>query len=224
MPAVPPGNGFRELSLYSFERLKHVQMENPRAADVDYFVSSVDPNGVAVGTALTLLARAQSGKPVRFGRLPTVTATDASGGGGGLSVTVRILGYRFGVPTAENITVTCTDGNATTVTGAIMIDQILSATLVAKSGAGAGDALTVGIDGTSLGLPFRINAVGQVKYIINVANGTEADPLTVSSSNVDVGNSALKGLTVAATDNYQVLVAAGPDGDGFEGVGYLSGV
>lgn len=224
MVALLPGDGFRRLSLNSFQRLRWVTMQNPRALDVDYFVASVDPSVVSVDTALTILTRAASQKVVMYGRLPTITATDASGGGGGLSLTVRIVGLRFGEATSEDITVTCTDGNATTATGSIMIDAITSATLISKTNAATGDALSVGIDGTSLGLPFRILDVDQVKAIVNVANGVEADPTAISSTTVSVSNSAIKGLTVAATDSYRVLVAVGPEGDGYEGVGYLAGL
>jgi hypothetical protein len=195
-----------------------VNFDNPKAATKDHIVASVDPSGVSAGGALTIAAAA-SGKRLRFPRLITLSLTDASGGGGGLSCTVTVTGHRFGVPVSEDITVTCTDGNETTATGTIVMDQVTAATLKSKTSAASGDALKVGIDGTVLGLPFRIAAVTSVKLICNTSSGTEAAPLAVSSTYVDVTNSAIKGITVAATDNWEIQFDAdGADGLGREGV------
>ena len=181
-------------------------------------MASVDPSGVSAGGALTLAA-AVSGKRLRYPRLVTLSLTDASGGGGGLSATVTVTGQRFGEVKTADVTVTCTDGNETTATSTVMFDQITSATLKSKTSAASGDALKVGIDGTSLGLPQRISRVADVKFLGNVASGTEATPLAISTTTVDVANSAIKGITVAATDNYQVeFDAIGADGLGSLGV------
>lgn len=200
--------------------LKRVQdrYPNPQAVTVAKIVASVDPSGVTVGADLTLAA-AVDGFLLRFARFPTLVLTDASGGGGGLSVTVLVKGLRFGVPVDESITTTCTNGSATTVIGTKCMDEILSVAPIAITGAASGDALTVGISGGGFGLKRRINNVNDVKSIINVASGTEAAPVTISSTTVDVANSAIIGITLAATDNWTIdYWSLGDDGAGENGV------
>lgn len=218
MPSAGPGITRKQVARRSLLNRVVTNFINPKAATANHVVASVDPSGLSAGDALTL-ATAVSGKRLRFPRKITVVATDASGGSGGLSVTVTLTGQRFGEPVSEDVTVTCTDGSATTATSTKVFDQVTAATVKSVAGAAASDALTVGIDGTTLGLPYRIGRVEDVKFIGNVASGTEATPLAVSSTYVDVANSAIKGITVAATDNWEVQYdAAGADGLGRVGV------
>lgn len=214
-------NGYNidQISRDSFLRLRDVVVVFPRAATTNYIVASVDPSGVSEGGSLTLAATA-SGLQQRFGRKATITATDASGGSGGLSLTVTIRGYRLGVYQEENVTVTCTDGNPTTATSTKVFDQFVAPLLRTKTNAASGDALVVGIDGATIGLPFRINSVNSVKMINDAVSGTESTNQAISSSTVDVDNSAIIGQSLAATKVYHII--AEMDGsDGWNGFGVL---
>lgn len=182
----------------------------PLAADLDYVVDNVDPSTLTVGTDLTLLTAA-SGLQFRFPRRITMTLNDDDSGGG-LSVTVRIQGQRWGMPIDEIMTVTCTDTNDTTGTTANCFDQVLSVTPLAIT-ADTGDDLQLGIDGTSIGLQFPIDNITDVQSIINVSTNTEQAAVAISSSSVVAGTpsggvyaggSYIKGLTLATTDRWTI--------------------
>lgn len=212
------GITLHEIARRSFLKEKRENYINPEAADVDKVVASVDPSTLAVGGALTLVS-AVSAKLLRRGRRATVSVTDASGGGGGLAVGVRVSGYRKGVLQTETITATATSGSEATATGSLYFDQFLAPQVASLTAAASGDALKVGIDGTSFALDERIAAVSDVKSIINVSSGTEAAPTAISSTTVDATQSAIKGITVAATDNWEIQYQSnGADGVGSGGV------
>lgn len=216
MAATDVGIGLHDIGRRSFLKLRRDQLTNPQAVSVNKFVASVDPSTLSAGAALTLTTAGEL--LLRFARFPTLVLTDASGGVGGLSVTVRFKGYRFGVPVQCDVTTTCTNGNATTAIGTVMMDQMSEARILSITGDATGDALTVGQSGSALGLRARLASVNDVKSIINVANGTEAAAVAVSSTSIDVANSALIGITVAATDNWHVdYFALGDDGVGENG-------
>lgn len=216
MPSVNgPGITGYQLADRSFLRKQRVHFQNPRAAAAAIMVASVDPSTVAVGVNLTLLALATT-KFVN-GRKITMTLNDA--GAGGLSVTVRIVGVRWGRVIQEDLTVTCTTTNDTVGTTTNVYDQLISVTKTAAVDNATGDALTMGWDGTTLGLPFPIDSITDVLGICRIANGTEQTPTAVSSTSVNLAQSAIQGLTIAATDQYivEALISKNTDGLGAAG-------
>lgn len=186
-------------------RLVREVIPNPRAVTANFLVASVDPSGLTVGQTLTLQAAA-SGFLLRCARKPTLVLTDASGGGGGLSVTVEFFGHRFGKPISERVTTTCTSGAATTSTATLVFDQVTSIVVRTISGAASGDALTCGISGDGLGLAFPIDKVNDVLSIVKLVSGVEQAPTAISATSVDVANSAFNhgGTITAANDIFVV--------------------
>lgn len=198
----------KQISKDSLLRTERDYYFGPEASNTQKIVANVDPSTLTVGTALTLATNV-SGKALRRARRPTLTLTDASGGSGGLTATVKLEGARWGNYVSEFITVTCTDGNATTTTAANVYDEVTAVTPVnSLSTAAAGDNLCVGIDGTSFGLDFPIDNVADVISIINVSTNTEQAPTAVSSTTVSAGGgpggSFIKGLTLATTDRWEI--------------------
>src|SRR5687768_8703412 len=161
--STSPGMNLAQLAADSLLRSKREHYFAPEAVSVNKLVASVDPSSaVTVGTALTLQTAA-SVKLLRRARRPTLVLTDASGGAGGLSVTVKFVGSRWGQYLEETVTCTCTDGNATTATAANCFDEITQVMPLVKTSTGSGDALTCGIDGTSFGLDWPIDFVEDVQ-------------------------------------------------------------
>ncbi len=212
--ATNTGISLPQVAKRSFLKRKREIFLKPEAANLTKVVASVDPSGVAIGAALTLQANV-SGKKLRYARRATVSVTDASGGGGGLSCVVTVTGFRFGAPVSDTITATATSGSELTATGTQYFDQITGATLSNKVNAASGDALKVGQDGTSLGLEETIAAVTDVKSITKLAAGVEQAPIVPSNTTVDAVRSAIIGLTIAATDDYEVEY----DRNGVDGIG-----
>lgn len=210
-----PGVATHQLADRTFLRRQCVAFLNPRASAAAIMVASVDPSTVAVGANLTLLTLAT--RKFINGRRITMTLNDA--GAGGLSVTVRIRGVRWGRVIEEDLTVTCTTTNDTVGTSVNVYDQLISVTKTAAVDNATGDTLTMGWDGTTLGLPFPIDRVGDVLTICQISSGTEQTPIAVSTSSVSVSQSAIIGLTLAAADHYIVdaLVGTRVDGIGFSG-------
>lgn len=210
-----PGVAGHQIANRSFLRHRRVQFLNARAAAAAIMVASVDPSTVAVGANLTLLTLAT--RKFVNGRKITMTLNDA--GAGGLSVTVRIKGVRWGRVIEEDLTVTCTTTNDTVGTSVNVYDQLISVTKTAAVDNATGDTLTMGWDGTTLGLPFPIDKVGDVLTICQISSGTEQTPIAVSTSSVSVSQSAIIGLTLAATDHYivEALCSVNTDGIGFSG-------
>lgn len=202
------------INLHQVDEDSHLRTEteviaNPRATTANFVVASVDPSGLSVGQTLTLASTA-SGVAFRVGRKVTLVLTDLSGGGGGLSVTVQVNGHRFGKPISENVTTTCTSGAPTTNTTASVFDQVTSVVVRDITTAAAGDALTVGIDGTTLGLSKPIDKVNDVLGLFKLVSGVEQAPIAISASTVDVANSAIVpgGTITAANDIFVVRYRA----------------
>ena len=193
----------------SLMRLERFSVVKPRAANTSLIVASVDPSGVAAGASLTL---AYVGK-LRNARRITLSVDDDDGGGG-LSVTVVVTGMRFGVRIVEEITSTATSGTINTVSGVKYFDQVTGVVLKSKTAADSGDAILVGISGAGFGLPYPIDRVEDVLMIARNNAGTEGQ-IAVSSSSVDVTNSAIIGLTLAAADDYEVEFLRSRHTDGF---------
>lgn len=216
MPATDVGVTVNELAARSLLNLQHALIVHPRASSAAIVVASVDPSTKSAGSTLTLLSTAK----FPYGRKITMTLNDDDVGGG-LSVRVRIKGHRLGALIVEELTVTSADTNDTVGTTSNVFDEVTEVLVVAVT-ADAGDSLTMGIDGTTLGLPMRINAVADVKMIVKIDNGIEQAPTAISTSSVDLANHAIKGLTVAATDIYRVTFFANGD-DGVGDAGFLAG-
>lgn len=202
------------INLHQVDEDSHLRTEtenilNPRATTVNLVVASVDPSTLTVGQALTLAATA-SGVAFRVARKVTLVLTDASGGGGGLSVTVEVFGHRFGKAINERVTTTCTSGAATTVATTQVFDQVTAVVVRDITSAAATDALTVGIDGTTLGLSKPIDKVNDVLSIQKLVSGVEQSPIAISASTVDVANSAIVpgGTITAANDIFVVRYRA----------------
>lgn len=174
---MPMGIVTSNLSPQSFLRLRREALDLPLAADVDYF-SSASAGGAqgsqsiaaaAVGTAAFLSAIATAA-PVRYGRLPTLTITDAAFASA-LSVTVRIVGRRFGRQVVQSITATSSSITPVTVAGTSVIDEIVSAAITAISNNAASDTMSLGFDGTRLGLMAPIKSVKSVKFLEKLVSG-----------------------------------------------------
>lgn len=190
----------------------------PLAADDDLLVTTVDPNGVDVGDAFTLATPA-NGLLLRRARQVTMTINDDDSGGG-LSLTVRLTGHRQGVFQQEILTATSTDTNDTTVTSVKYYDEVTELLLLAKT-ADSGDEVTFGISASSFGLDFPISNVSDVQLIMNISTATEQAAVAISSTTVDVAQSAVKGLgNLATTDRWEIryLSSLDKDGSGPEGV------
>jgi hypothetical protein len=197
----------------------------PTAAADAALVASVDPNGVAVGGTFTILTLSNA-LMLRRARRVTMTINDDDAGGG-LSLTVRVTGQRWGQQVSEILTATSTNTNDTTVTSVNVYDEVTEVKLLAKT-ADAGDDVTFGLDGTSFGLDFPIDNLADVQLLINTSTNTEAAATAVSTTTVQVGAATggvyhgghyIKGITLAATDRWEVryLASVTQDGTGAQG-------
>lgn len=201
----------RQLGERSQLRIVRQIVNNPKAADDDLIVTTIDPNGVAVGATFTLAV-----SKLRQARRLTMTINDDDSAG--LSVSAQIVGYRNGLRIVEDVTATAVSTNDTTVTTVSYFEDIESITLTAKT-ADAGDDVTFGIDGGGFGLSHPIDRIEDILAIWKVASGTEGAPVAISTSTIDVDNFALIGQTLAATDVWEIeyLRSAQPDGFGTGG-------
>ena len=204
------GTGIAASQLAERSQLRLVRevVANPKAADDDLIVTTVDPNGIAVGAAFTLAV-----SKLRQPRRITMTINDDDGGGG-LSITARVVGQRNGVQIAETLTATSTTTNDTTVTSDAYFEDIESITLAAKT-ADAGDEVTFGIDGGGFGLAHPIDRLEDVLAIWKIDSGTEGAVIAVSTTSIDVDNFALKGQTLAATNIWEIEYLRSGSRDGF---------
>ena len=197
---------FGQTEQKSLLRLRRYAFLNPIKDAVDNIVVSIDPSSAAtVGTALTQATAFATTATFRHARRPTLVLTDASGGAGGLSVSVRINGHRFGKPLSEILTVTCVDGNATTGNATLCYDAISSIVPVQLTSTGAGDALTMGVT-SALGLPWPIDLVTDVTRAVKIVSGNTETILAISATTVDIARSMLShGTTITkANDVFEV--------------------
>lgn len=173
----------------------------PTAASTIAVVSNVDPSTLTAGTPMTLQSSV-NGVKLRHARFVTLSCTDDDVAGG-LSVTVQVVGTRWGRRLTDSITVTTVDGSLTSSTGTVMFDQILSVTPRVITLADAGDDVSVGFSGTAVGLKRPITKVTDVVGICNVTSDTQDAPLVPSASTVNVSQSAIIGITLAITDRWE---------------------
>lgn len=207
-------NNLQNLGPDSLLRYRRDYFFGPIAATTNKIVTTVDPSTLSVGGNLTLVTYA-SGLLQRRARRITMTLTDDDVGGG-LTVTLRITGQRWGNNVSEILTVTCVDNVATTGTSVNVYDEVTELKVLAVT-ADSGDDLIVGIDGTSFGLDFPIDNVADVNSIVNVSTNTEAAQVAISSTVVQAGaptggsvwgGSYIKGITLATTDRWEVRYLA----------------
>ena len=204
------GTGIAASQLADRSQLRVVRevIANPKAAVTNLIVTSVDPSGLAVGAAFTVAV-----SKLRQPRRVTMTVNDDDGGGG-LSVTARVVGYRNGILVKETLTKTATDTNDATATSVNYYEDIESITLTAKT-ADAGDAVFFGIDGGGFGLSHPIDRVEDVLAIWKIDSGTEGAVIAVSTTSVDVDNFAIQGQTLAATNIWEIEYLRSGARDGF---------
>lgn len=213
------GSDLNQLGDKSLMRLVTEFFVYPRAADTDYFVASVDPSTLTVGTACSLATLGAAGN-IDYARRVTLRIVDASySANAALSVTVRITGQRNGQLVTEDLTATATSGAAVTTTSSKLFDQVTQVLPLILSNTASGDDLQVGISGAALGLKYGIRSVTDVVSIIEWDSGTPQTPLTISSTYVDPTYDCIQGLTLAVTDIWKVTYIARDDaGIGSSGV------
>lgn len=214
------GLSLNQVSRDSLLRTRRDFFFAPTAAGDALLVASVDPNGVAVGANFTILTLS-SALMLRRARRVTMTINDDDAGGG-LSVTARITGQRWGQHVSEILTATSTDTNDLEALSVNVYDEVTEIKLLAKT-ADAGDDVTFGLDGTSFGLDFPIDNLADVQLLINTSTNTEAAATAVSTTTVQVGAATggtyfgghyIKGITLAATDRWEVRYLASVQNDG----------
>lgn len=148
----------------------------PVALDIDFFVAASSIATAAVGDSLTLTAAAA--RPLYHARMPSITTVDNSGTN--LSVTVRLACRRFGKLFYQDITATGAGGGET-VSGTSVVDEIVSAKIVAISNNAASDTVAVGFDGKWIGLGRPFKSYKSIKMMLRVDNGTPETTPRVSS-------------------------------------------
>ena len=145
------------------------------ALDTNYFSAATDGGAqatidISAAVAGTALNRSVSGKrPLMWGRRPTITSVDASGTN--LSITVRLVGRRFGRQVTQDITATGAGGGET-VEGTKIIDEMVSMTVVAISNKAASDTVAVGFDGKWIGLRAPFRSYKDIRLVMKNAGGT----------------------------------------------------
>lgn len=221
--STSPGMNLPQLAVESLMRSRRDCFKSPLAAATNKIVTTVDPSAKAVGSTFTLTTYASTMQ--RRARRITMTINDDDAGGG-LSLTVKLEGARWGQYVSETLTATSTDTNDTAVTSVNVYDQLTAITVLAVT-ADTGDDVIFGIDGTSFGLDFPIDNVADVQGIINVSTVTEAAAVAVSATTVVTvatggsvaGGSYIKGITLATSDDWTVryLVSRRFDGMGVVG-------
>lgn len=217
--AYTGGNDLNQLGEKSLQRLVTEWFMYPRAADTDYFVASVDPNGLTVGTACSLATLGAAGNIDSPRRVTLRIVDNAYSAPAALSVTVRITGQRNGQLQTEDLTATATSGSAVTTTSSKCFDQVTEVLPLILTNTAASDDLQVGISGAALGLKYGIRSVTDVVSIIENDAGTPQTPLTISSTYVDPTYDCIQGLTLAVTDIWKVTYIARDDtGIGSRGV------
>lgn len=222
--ATSPGMNLTQLAVESLLRSQRDFFFAPTAAGDALLVASVDPSTLTVGDNFTILTLGNA-KLLRRARRVTMTINDDDAGGG-LVVTARITGARWGLPVSEILTATSTNTNDLEALSKNVYDEITEIKLLNKT-ADTGDDVTFGLDGTSFGLDKPIDAITDVQLLINTSTNTEAAATAVSSTTVVVvatggtvaGGSYIKGITLAATDRWEVRYLASRRFDGMGATG-----
>lgn len=220
------GMSLTQLAVDSLLRSRICTYDAPIAATANYIVTTVDPSTKAVGSTFTLVTAA-NGLMFRKARRVTMTINDDDAGGG-LSLTVRLEGQRWGQYVTEILTATATDTNDTLVTSVNVYDEVTAITVLAVT-ADTGDDVVFGISKLSFGLDLPIDQVADVQSIINVITATEQAAVAPSSTSVVVvatggsvagGSYITQGTDLATTHHWTVryLTSRKFDGSSVTGV------
>lgn len=171
---MPIGISQKNVDPASFLALTRDQVQFPIAAAVNHVTSASDGGAAAAfsitsATPGTVVHRSGVGKrSFPYARRLSVTKTDASGTN--LTVSVQIIGRRFGQVVRE--TVVCNAEGTETKSSVFMYDEVTSITIVNIANAAASDTLGVGVDGSWLGLLKPIRRVNDVCSVFRIVNGT----------------------------------------------------
>lgn len=219
------GISYQNVDKSSFLGLRRDHLLFPLAADTNYLSAAtaggaqaaVDISASVVGDLVN--RSAQGIRPLIYGRRPAITTVDAAGTN--LSVTVRVVGRRFGRQVTQDITATGAGGGET-VNGSRVVDEIVSMTIIAIANNAASDTLAVGIDGVWLGLTAPLRAKSDVRMVMKAAAGTPDATGTrysadVTAAMVNLKDSALDlnalfSALLAVTDQYIVEYEASAAG------------
>lgn len=211
---MPLGIGHKNLDPQGFAALRREVLYSV-AADDDFYVASTSIAAATVGTALTVTTN--GAKAAMHAFLPAIAVTDNSGTN--LTCSVLIVGRRFGRRVEQTI-VNPGGAGTTTTDGSLVIDEMVSATIVAIANNAASDTIKIGFQGKRLGLSAPIASVESVRMVLRDNNGTvDAAPklsADFSSTNVKVADSSidLNNLYSAAFDaNDRYLVEYVMDGN-----------
>ena len=219
------GISYQNVDKASFLGLRRDHLLFPLAADTDYLSAATEGGAQAakdisasvVGTVVN--RSAQGIRPLIYGRRPTVTTVDNAGTN--LSVTVRIVGRRFGRQGTQDVTATGAGGGET-VAGSRVVDEIVSQTIIAIANNTTSDTLAIGLDDSWLGLTAPIRAKSDLRMIMKSDNGTPNSTGTRYSADftaamVNLRDSAfdfnaLFSAALAVTDQYIVEYEASAAG------------
>jgi hypothetical protein len=210
------GISYRNVDKNSFLSIVRDDLFHPLAASTTFFVNAQTLNGLVVGTALTLTANAAA--PMIYGRRPSITTFDNASSD--LTCTVRVVGRRWGKQITQDIAATA-GGTGATFTGTRILDEIVSATVVAVANNGASDTISVGFDDSWLGLVYPIRLKSDIRMVWRDVNGTPdnlpkfnsdltAAMLNLKDSAIDV--KTLYSAAIAATHSYTIEYEAGGAG------------
>jgi hypothetical protein len=223
---MPLGISHDQVDRDSFLGLQRELIELPVAASANYFSSASDGGAqaavsITAATPGTVINRSAQGKrPLFYARRPQLTLVDAAGSS--LAVTVRLVGRRFGKLVVQDISGTGSSTNE----GTRVIDELVSATIVAIANAAASDTAAIGFDGKWLGLKCPLRSRADVRMAYKIAAGTPdaAGPKVnadVTAAMVNLRDSALDvhalyGSTlIAVTDRYLLEYVAAGSGNSF---------
>lgn len=216
---MPVGIVHSNTSPQSFLRLERDVIIFPLAAVANYFSSATDGgangnfslSGAAVGTTVFLSVGGK--KPLTNGRLVTATITDAAGGD--LTLTLRVVGKRFGRLVSQDFVLAA--GGTALIAGTTTMDEVTSATIVAATNLASSDTIAIGFDATRLGLSKPIRNLRDVKFVQKVSSNTPSSAAAdivfgstlQTTANIGINHSSLNmnaifSGNVAVTDIYIV--------------------
>ncbi len=207
---MPLGITGSNVSPQAFLKLQRDVLMYPPAADANYFSSATDGStqgnfSIASATVGTPVFLSVGGKrPLRIGRLPTMTVTDASGST--LTCTVRIVGRRFGRLVTQDLVMV---SSGTLVTGTKVIDEMTSATIVAIANNTTSDVLVLGTDGTRYGLTKPIKSVKSVKLTEKFLLGAPDTGDSTTTAGIRAGSTLQTSSVVFVEDSSIKMTATG---------------
>ncbi len=185
---------------------------------VTLFFAATDPFGIVLGTVIPNLT------PVMLKRARRLVFAVQNIQATPITVTISVTGQRWGEFRQEYMKLVVPAATTLQLISQGVFDQIEAngITLVESVGVtGAGNGMILGLDDTSFGLDKPIDNIQNVQAIYFSIVNTEQPPIAVSATTVDAspgpGGSFIKGLTLAANQNYDVRYLTGRKND-FSGV------